>query len=283
MSPRSVRSVLRGRESWGFARALGAVALSLSIAACSTNIGDKECRATALGLQQRGVRLTGACEVEGSAVALRTLAEVLRDLPSEQTPGTLVVRIEPGRGGRAPRVEAYSRVLVVDPSSAGARDRTVWLHELAHVHARGSNGTRDVTTQRLRDAIEEGFADYFAAAAARSTTVGAMYGRGARDLTERKPPDASAWAVLPFAGAPFDEHDFGRALAATALATHGYDLALARAGLDALQRTSTGGARSPARLVDDLSTEGGGRASDLRALLSSWLPPELRHSQEILP
>jgi hypothetical protein len=286
MTERAFSPSRRGRTL-----ALAAVGIAMGAGACGTG-AERECDASVARLERRGVRVTAAqspshggaparasvCAFGEAQVALRTRGDVLARLPADQAPPLLTVRLEPASRGRAqePRVEEGSHELVIDPSSRAVADRSIWLHELAHVHARGPAAKHDLTTKRLRDAIEEGFADYFAASAMRSSSIGSIYGREVRDLAQLTTLATTEWATLPFAGAPFDEHRFGSALAALAFTSHGYDLPLARAALDALRRTNGTGERSPARLVADLAAEAGGRGHDLHVVLTTWLPLELR-------
>src|SRR5262249_45088825 len=153
----------------------------------------------------------------------------LEALPREQIPAALHVRFEIGSAARGREIFVdESGVLVVDASSGAASDPTIWLHEIAHVHARGEARIGPTWAKRLRLAIEEGFADFSAASVVKDGRVGASLGREVRDLAMSPTIRATDWAVLPLPAAPFDEHRFGHVLAHLALAAHGYDVELAR-------------------------------------------------------
>jgi hypothetical protein len=158
-------------------------------------------------------------------------------------------------------------------------DRGVWLHELAHLMMRGPR-PRARLSRRFVFALEEGVADYFAAAVTGSPRIGdrSLDPRAERDLSRPPPMTALHWAAFGLTDAPFDSHDYGWSLAAR------------------LHQQQS----SPGPLLEDLlrcfsNAQGLGRADDstgellaallqgcpersrarIERILRSWLPSEL--------
>lgn len=234
-------------------------------------------------LAARNVQVEGTCASEDASASLASLGEALQALPAEHRTSTLSVRLDESAVGaeREPHVPPTSRTIVFAPSSRAARDPSIWLHEIAHVRARGTHARYTTSVARLRRAVEEGMADYYAASARHEPLVGAIDGREVRNVREAPPLALSEWATLPFPSAPFDAHRFGGALAALAFEAHEYDLDLARIALDALARNPMPGSepRTPLALVEWLTPGDVPRSSELRLLLCTWLPSELRTNE----
>lgn len=259
-------------------------ALVATLGAVSGCAGDSSvCEGHRKSLAARSVLVEGSCASEEAGASLASLDEALRTLPPDQRPSSLTVHLDDSAVGadREPHVAPTSRAIVFAPSSRAARDPSIWLHEVAHVHARGTPALYTTTIARLRRAIEEGMADFFAASVRHDPLVGAADGREVRDVRIAAPLALSDWAILPFSSAPFDAHRFGGALAALAFDAHAYDVDLARAALDALARSPAPGSepRTPLALVESLTPDDRPRSRELRSLLSTWLPSELRTNE----
>jgi hypothetical protein len=192
--------------------------------------------------------------------------------------GTLDPALRPGRVEielvAAPgRFEARPEhgVLVVSRAELGA-GATVWLHELAHLRAAGPR-PRAGAGAHLALAVDEAFADYFAAAVSGEPLVGSGHA-AARDLSRAPNVRASEWALLGFSR--FDPHRFGWALAgafwrreprAGALLA---DLAVCLSG-DALRQATT-----PADVLHALAERCPARSrSVITACLREWAPAEI--------
>ncbi len=220
-----------------------------------------------------GVFAAEVAERAGAALAL---------VPSELRPA--LAQIDFGltyANGVAPvhglEYQRDSRSIVVG-DGALETNRSVWLHELAHARVAGARPSGELAL-RLATAIEEGVADYFAAAVGKSPVLGA--GEAQRDL--RSPPRVgpSEWASLAFSG--FDAHRMGWLLAAKLYARDPEGGSLLRDAVACLDGESTlsSAAESPAAVVDAFlaACPAQGRAR-LAAVLADWLPLEL-HSPEI--
>lgn len=150
-----------------------------------------------------------------AAAALHALVRARGLLPAPlRVP--VVLELDPVSLGHAPfaGAEASPRgtVLFVDSARAPAFDRTVWLHELAHLAAAGARPEGPLGV-RLLAAVDEAVADYAAATFSRSTLVGSVAGGERRDLAAPPQVGDSEWAYLGLAGAPWDAHRVGWALA----------------------------------------------------------------------
>ncbi len=210
--------------------ALGVGALTL---ACSRSDPSAECAVPDAPLERGGLtvrvdaqwigptELRGghvpACRDDGEAArAFRGATEALEAMPTRVRPANVDVHVVPRPGGDphalGVRFFPASGVVVVERGSARHLTPAAWLHELAHVSA-GGNRPKTLVASRLLQAIDEGFADYFAAVVTRSPELGDGSGARLRDL-RRPPPRATRdWALLALASAEPGTHRLGWQLA----------------------------------------------------------------------
>jgi hypothetical protein len=211
-------------------------------------------------------------ECDDDRVATRAFLNVdrvLSALAPELRPELVTVRI----GGVRTGIEArpLARALVVSESWSGADDG-VWLHEVAHLVAHGPRPRRDAA-RRLARAVDEGFADYFAAAVTRSPLVGSGHA-AARDVST--PPELSdaEWAWLGLPG--FDAHRFGWALAAGLWRAAPHPGPLLEDVALALSGPALEGAERPADVLSTLIRSCPERSQrTLSSILRRWAPAEL--------
>jgi hypothetical protein len=145
--------------------------------------------------------------------AQRRARETLALIPVDLRPTRLLLDLEPGREPGVTAVDGLeyhqgSGSLLLGAAGITAGNE-LWLHEAAHVRMAGAR-PRGPLAGRLIGAIEEGFADYFAAALSGQTKLGAAPRQ--RDLQAPPRIGESEWASLAFDG--FDRHRMGWALAA---------------------------------------------------------------------
>ena len=148
----------------------------------------------------------------------RAVGSAHADIPEALRPGRVEVHLGPKLDGRPPlqgvEFHAPSRALLVERESKLELDHSVWLHELAHVRLAGARPEGPLA-RRVWATIEEGVADYFAAAVSGSPRLGrGRRGQPVRDLSD--PPGASArdWALLALPSVRADPHRLGWRLAA---------------------------------------------------------------------
>jgi hypothetical protein len=163
------------------------------------------------------------CDDEAAAAALALALSARATLPRELQPGRFNVHLDPELPpDQAPLrvVEAHvgSRSLFVDSHALDSLDRTIVLHELAHLATAGARPSRR-RGKRLFQAIDEAVADFIAASASGSPRVGASDGE-ARDLSSPPVVEETEWALL---GArregSFEPHRMGTGLAAALYAS----------------------------------------------------------------
>jgi hypothetical protein len=231
-------------------------------------------RLTADGRLQPGRTVrTGAL----AARAAERAGDALAIIPLALRPPVVTLDITPSYADGAAIVSlleyaADSRSIVVGEGALDA-SRGVWLHELAHVRTAGARPGGPLG-RRLLGAIDEGVADYFAAALGADPVLGA--GAQQRDL--RRPPRVapSEWASLAFEG--FDTHRLGWRLAALLYDGDPQGGSLLRDAVACLDGESplAGASDSPAAVVAAFlgACPAAGRAR-LARILSEWLPPEL--------
>lgn len=281
---------MKSWQSWALLAFVGA-----ALGAGASLLGDRD-RATRVpahaGLEVRegsqlladgrlrpGRRATSG-EVGSEAAERARLA--LSVVPSELRPALVQIDVVPSyAGGVAPvgtlEFQQDSRSIVVGAGGLQA-SRSEWLHEIAHVRLAGSR-PRGPLARRLVAALEEGVADYFAAAVARDPVLG----RGPEPRDLRHPPRvaASEWASLAVAG--FDTQRAGWALAARLYERDPEGGSLLRDAVACLDGESALGsaAESPAAVIDAFlgACPVQGRAR-LARVLGEWLPVEL-HSPEV--
>jgi hypothetical protein len=176
------------------------------------------------------------------------------------------VRLELG-GALEARPELGTLVL----SRTGSSDGVV-LHELAHLAAHGSR-PRARAARRLAAAIDEGVADYFAAALTGSPRIGPPDGR-VRDLSELPPFSDAEWALLALDA--FEPHRFGHRLAALLWQAEPFAGALLEDFVTCLASSALDGAETPGALLGALERSCPARSQPrIAALLRSYAPEEL--------
>lgn len=221
-----------------------------------------------------GAFMAGRKQAASTELARRNADAALASLPADLRPPT--PRLQPAEHGVGVQYERASGAIWVGAGGAES-ERSVWLHELAHVRLVGAR-PREPLALRLTEAIEAGIADYFAATLGNAPVLGS--GPHARDL--RKPPRLSSgeWARLARPG--FDTERVGWALASLFYESDPSGGSLLRDLVACLDGDSSLGlADSPATAIAAL-LEGCPVAGRPRvaALLAAWLPPEL-YSVEI--
>ncbi|HEX9618912.1 MAG TPA: hypothetical protein VF989_02190 [Polyangiaceae bacterium] len=218
-----------------------------------------------------------ACGDDAAAVA--DLVTALERVPAQLAPSRVVLHVEPevASGARAVgRVEQHrpSGAILV---AAGDSElgQAVWLHEIAHVIGTGP-APQGRVAERLYGAIQEAFADYFAATFSGSSRVGALQGE-LRELERQRLPTASAWSALALPGA-FPTHRFGAALAglwwkrAPRDRTLVFDLGKCFASNDPWPQ----GAITPESTLREFVRRCPARSRDVvRETLHRWVPKEL--------
>jgi hypothetical protein len=202
-------------------------------------------------------------------------------IPADLQPPRLLIELEPRP---EPGVRAVDGVEYHQPSgslllgaggiSAGSE---LWLHEAAHARMAGAR-PRGALARRLVGAIEEGFADYFAAALSGQPKLGAAPRQ--RDLQAPPRVGESEWASLAFDG--FDRHRMGWALAARLYQLDPSGGSLLRDAVACLDGDSELGSAgdSPAAVIAALlsACPEQGRPR-LARVLGDWLPRELTPSE----
>jgi hypothetical protein len=198
-------------------------------------------------------------------------------IPSEVRPRRPVLDFEPRYAPGVTAIDSIeyhraARSIVIGENGAQAGSE-MWLHEFAHVRLAGARPKGELA-RRFTDAIEEGFADYFAAVIAKTPLLGD--GPHRRDL--RTPPriGPSEWASLAFRG--FDTHRMGWGLAARlyALEPEGGDLL--RDVVASFDGESAVGVASdnPAAVIRALLRACPAKSrARLSRVLQSWLPSEI--------
>lgn len=144
------------------------------------------------------------------------LVGALARMPAGLVPSRVVVHLAPRgeRRNRPPLVEFHepSRSLLVERRAPAELAPSVWLHELVHVSAAGAR-SESKPARRLHRAIEEGIADYIAAALSGDARIGSAASGELRDLENPPPVGATEWASLALSSV-FPTHRLGHALAA---------------------------------------------------------------------
>lgn len=215
-----------------------------------------------------------SCGDSGNATrAFVRVARLLERLPPELDPGEVQIELSPRFAGVRARPERG--LLLVSQRHADAPDG-VWLHEIAHLAAHGPR-PREPASARLALAIDEGVADYAAAALGGQARL-APGSEHARDLEAPPRMRPEEWARLAFPG--FDAHRFGWVLAAA------FWRAEPRAGelLQDLVSCLAGGAladhESPAAVLDAMARRCPARSrARIARAVESWAPDELRRTR----
>lgn len=196
------------------------VALLLVSVACGRSADLERCRAIGGGALSSndvelrlGSRLTGtgelrvgevgSCDDDASATAVFLIAvSTLSTIPAALRPDRTVIHYAPRLSEGARPLEGLemhrpSRSLLAIGSDIDPR---IWLHELAHLRMHGDRPSGPVG-RGLVAAIEEGVADYYAAAVGRSPRL------PARDLENPPRGTTADWSALAFDS--FDPHRLG--------------------------------------------------------------------------
>ncbi|MBE7486017.1 MAG: hypothetical protein HS104_39365 [Polyangiaceae bacterium] len=218
----------------------------------------------------------GRCDAgPAPAAAFLDAHAALLALPPELRPRQVDVHWMIARGAaRRIEVHAESRSVLL----AGGNEplsRTVWLHELGHVWAAGARPPGRLGRSVLA-AVDEGFADYYAALVNRSPRVG---GRDElRDLERPPPPAAAAWAELALAPEGFDPHRLGHGLAASLWALEPANTGLLldlHTGL-ASDATYTGVPDTPGAVIEELARRIPNRSrARFEQAVAAWAPAEV--------
>ncbi len=210
--------------------------------------------------------------------AALTLVGVLERFPEVPAPR---VRVDPGVGVDASaELEARSGTILINPASLALADPSVWLHELAHLQARGARPVEKIAVWILR-AYEEAVADFYAASLNQRPQLGVTEGGAVRDVSKQQQVQESEWPSLAMGRA--DPHRFGAALAAELWRAHAADPGLARdlvRGLAALTTHGLKGARGARVLGVALASTPRRSRARLAAALRAWLPEQLHPSLE---
>lgn len=210
------------------------------------------------------------CDEDGPATRAFVGADrLIASLPPALRPGLVLVELRPS-GSKLEAVPERSSLIISERYAAA--DPGTWLHEIAHLSAHGPR-PRSLAARRVAAAIDEGVADYFAAALSRSPQVGSGVGEE-RDLRRPPPLRAEAWAMLALAD--FDPHRFGWALAALLWKAEPHAGALLEDCVRCLSGGALANAESPAAVLSALSRTCPERSRErLAVALRGWAPAEL--------
>lgn len=210
-------------------------------------------------------------EREEAARLLQRAHQVADRLPTSLRPATIDIHLTPRVADGAGDVEGleYHRPAGALLAGHGAGDLhdTVWFHELAHVTmARRLDGGD--FARAWREAIEEGIADYHAAAIARRPQLGPFgaKARGRRDLSRAPEVRPGDWESLALPNVAFDPHRLGWSFAAAAYAFE------PQAGALLQDLLKCGNDPLPSRWIAQCPQRS--RAT-IEALLRGWMPAEL--------
>jgi hypothetical protein len=170
-------------------------------------------RLRADGVLETGERV-GCNHSRTAARVIFSARAALELAPRHLRPGRVPVHIDPALpSGSAPsgplETHAESASLFARSAGAAALGPSIWLHEFAHLRARGPR-PRGRIERRIYSAIEEGVADYYAAVIGGNARLSAA--QGARDL--ERPPGVPAEYWVTLLAPVFDPHPFGWELGA---------------------------------------------------------------------
>lgn len=201
--------------------------------------------------------------------AREKLATVLTRIPAPLAPRNVTFAWARVRGIE---FDTQRRSLVLS-AEAGQLSEELWLHELAHVRMQGARPSAPLA-KRLLSALEEGVADYYAAAIAGTSKVGAD--GEVRDLAQPPRLDDTDWMRLALSS--FEPHRLGWAFGAELYRSEARPGALLEDAVACFDGESALGAApdSTSAAVAALLAECPERSRDrLRRLLSDWLPSEI--------
>jgi hypothetical protein len=212
--------------------------------------------------------LASCDDAEDTRILLGEARAALAGVPQPFHPQSLVVEILPRGEVQRAAVDASRGVILVEQ---GLRlDRSVWLHEIAHLRLRGAR-PEGLLGRRIHRAIEEGVADYFAAVLGRSPAL------SARDLRSAPPPSAAVWGKYLTPRIDADAHELGWQLGGLlwTRAPHSSEL------LQDLVTTLSGtapyrAADRPADILREVIQRCPVRSRALlRTVFATWIPSEL--------
>lgn len=211
--------------------------------------------------------------------------QLILDIPTELRPQTVAIHLShaPSAGLAPPwHIEFHrpSRSLLLGGGTDDPIDPSVFLHELAHVKMAGDRPER-APASRLMRAVEEGIADYFAAALGGSPRLGSASTEHTPTRDLRHPPRLMPgdWESIALEGLPEQPHRLGWVLAAELrrLASGPgpllEDLLQCMAGLHLAEDLAP---TAKAILAAWLSTCPARSRQSLQTALTRWLPPALR-------
>jgi hypothetical protein len=170
-------------------------------------------RLRADGVLETGERVGCSESLEAARVIVSARA-ALELVPHHLRPERVTVHVDPALPpGSAPpgplETHAESASLFARSAGAAGLGPSIWLHEFAHLRARGAR-PRGRIERRIYAAIEEGVADYYAAVFGGNARLSAA--EGARDL--ERPPGVPAEYWVTLLAPVFDPHPFGWELGA---------------------------------------------------------------------
>jgi hypothetical protein len=169
--------------------------------------------------------------------------------------------------------------IVLHDATCADADRTVWLHELLHLATAGGR-PRGPVGARLMAAVDEGVADFGAAAFAGATAVGSLSSGEVRDLAAPPVVGESEWAYLALPSAPWRAHRAGWALAA-ALMRESASAEFASDVVSSLANPApfvTGD--TPRAVLGEWISRCPSRSRHLlRRAVARWVPPELMETE----
>jgi hypothetical protein len=170
-------------------------------------------RLRADGVLETGERV--GCNHSRTAARVIVSARAALELaPHHLRPERVAVHLDPALPpGSAPPgpLETHAESASLFAGRAGAADLgpSIWLHEFAHLRARGAR-PRGRIERRIYAAIEEGVADYYAAVFGGNARLSAA--ASTRDL--ERPPGIPAEYWVTLLAPVFDPHPFGWELGA---------------------------------------------------------------------
>jgi hypothetical protein len=210
------------------------------------------------------------CDDDRAATGAFLLVDgLLESIHPSLRPGPVTIELR--QAGDRFDVTPDKRVISVSARFASA-DAAAWLHELAHLAAHGPR-PRAPAARRIASAIDEGIADYFAAALTGSPRVGDGLGE-MRDLTRPPPLPADTWGMLALG--ELDPHLFGWKLAALLWRAEPRAGGLLEDWVRCLSGGVLEGAESPAAVLGALAQSCPARSRELlSSTLRDWAPAEL--------
>lgn len=168
--------------------------------------------------------------------------------------------------GRGLEYHRRGHALLASPDAVQLHD-SVWLHELAHVRM-GRSPRGDGFARAWQEALEEGIADYHAAAVSGQPQLGPFGNRrrSKRDLARAPPVAAGDWESLALPNVDFDPHRLGWSFAGAAWRAE------PRSGELLADLLACGEQPVPSHWLQSCPVRSRAR---IEALLRGWMPAEL--------